>query len=180
MASREEVTRQREALDAEAQELRAQGLTYREIGERMGESTENAWKRCNRKRTREHTRRYKAANREQLREYNKRYYAEQTANCPRCGREYNIGRPGRLNSAKKGERVTFDNCPGCRRERAEQIVEWWAAGLTQKAICERLGWTRGHLAAEMDRLRGEGYDLPYRRRTGKRNATKYPHLRRPA
>lgn len=85
-----------------------------------------------------------------------------------------------------------DGHPGCcaecrdrrRREahelRDKRIERWWNDGLAMREIAERLGWTLNHLRVEMDRLRRRGYDLPYRYRTGKRNATKFSHLRKAA
>ena len=49
---------------------------------------------------------------------------------------------------------------------AERIVAWWAEGLTQAEIGERLGWSTKHVGTKVYRLRAKGYDLPYRRRPG--------------
>lgn len=50
-----------------------------------------------------------------------------------------------------------------KRDRAHQIEAWWAEGLTFRQIAARLGWSIDHFSAEINRLRREGYNLPYRR-----------------
>lgn len=70
----------------------------------------------------------------------------------------------------------YDRCDECyrqavaesHRERDEQIVAWWTEGLSMREICLRLGWTKGHLGQEIDRLRSRGFDLPYRYARGKK------------
>lgn len=148
---------------AEAARLREQGLIYREIAERMGlSSVQEAWNLVNYEKSKAQVRAYKARNREALREYDKRYSEENRAVCPHCGFVYGLG-SARI-SGKPQADVNFSNCSGCRRERGEQIVVAWDLGWTLNEIAEWLGWTRGHLGMEFDRLRAEGYDLPYRNR----------------
>jgi len=132
---------------AEAKQLRAEGLMYREIAERLGRplsTVQDAVTGGNARR--------RAAKRAWEREHYR-------GTCERCG-----GLTGKRHRehlcwscwiAQEQERV---------HPRAEQIVAWWAEGLALAEIRERLGWSKGHLSMEMHRLRAKGYDLPYRRR----------------
>jgi hypothetical protein len=156
----------REQKIARAQRLRDEGLLLREIAEEMGLSgTRAAWRLVNPERVHEQ---------ELARNAYKRQWEKEAprGNCEDCGDELGI------DSARRGHR-TCRTCYELRRaevvdERARRIVEWWAEGLTLKEIATKLGWTLGHIAQEFDRLREKGYDLPYRYRTGVRNATKFP------
>lgn len=127
---------------AEAKRLRAEGLTYREIGERLGKPLSTVtsavyWQR-------EHYR----------------------GECIGCGGP--TSRPGVPRcwscwAAAQHERI---------EPRTQQIVAWWAEGLSLREIGERLGWTRVRVSEEVRRLREKGYSLPYRytMRAGKRVA----------
>jgi len=61
-----------------------------------------------------------------------------------------------------------DRCMDCRREERDArwrlIQAWWAEGLSMNAIVKRLGWTRGTLSSQLNRMRKEGWDVPYRHR----------------
>lgn len=69
--------------------------------------------------------------------------------CPECGGEMG------------GHGHRYDRCGECRtaalkavtRERAEQIAEWWAEGLTWTEIRQRLGWSANRMSREMGRMR---------------------------
>lgn len=148
-------------LDARARGLRAKGLTYREVGEAMGESKHQAWKRCNREKVNAGCRRYKATHRERMREYDREYSERNRHTCPDCGHVF--GKKSSTESGRPAVGVTGRCCPGCARARRERIVAWWAEGLSMREIRQRLGWTQSHLAVEMFRMREVGYDLPYRR-----------------
>lgn len=50
------------------------------------------------------------------------------------------------------------------RARRELVVERWARGDSLLMIAEEFGFTRGYVAVEICRMRGLGYDLPYRRK----------------
>lgn len=156
-------------LDAKAKRLRADGLTYREIGERMGESKYQAWRRCNRERLNERTRAYKARNRETLRAYDREYNATHKGTCSSCGGEMD----------RKWDGGT---CAACRHDeydrKAREVERLWNGGATFPEIQAAMGWTKGMLGRMMDRYRADGYDLPYRYKQGKRNAMKFPELRR--
>lgn len=157
----------------EAKHLRAKGLTYQEVGNQLGVSMRTAYRWLNpiaAEGDRKNSRAYKARNQKKIRAYNKLYAETHKNKCARCGGEMDRG----CNSAI---------CMSCRKAevhaRAELIVNWWAEGYKQGQIAKLLGWSRGHLSAEMDRLRAKGYHLPYRRRTGKKNATKFPEQKIP-
>lgn len=147
-------------LDAQAQALRAQGLKYREIGARMGETKDQAWKRCNRESANAHTRAYKERTRGERRAYDRRYGDEHRAECPHCGHVYGSGSGTKGGAAK---RIDFTRCPGCRNERRDWIVCMWDGGAAAAEMAEALGWSKGHLTVEMVAMRADGYDLPYRR-----------------
>lgn len=137
--------------------------TYRALGERFGvtQGSVEYWLRC---------REWKLRNRDRMREYErgrrdyKRAWGRENdrSPCPECGKPMGVG------SARKG----VDRCWDCylaaerRRvdERARLIVAWWHDGLSLKEIARRLDWSVNHLGEELDRLRGRGYDLPYRYR----------------
>lgn len=148
-------------LDAQAQALRAEGLTYKQIGERMGgESARKAWMRCNREREQAKVRKWKSAHREQLREYDRRYTDENRYVCPECGHVYGIG--SAVQGGRKRKHVHADSCPGCIAKRRERVIAWWAEGLSLREMADRLGWTVNHLGVELNRMRGAGFELPYR------------------
>ena len=128
----------------------------------MGERTKQAWRRCNRERDRATVRRYKERHREELRAYDRRYGDENRAACPHCGCEYGKW-SGRVDGSA-APRLDFTNCPGCAAERRDWIVGMWDQGASMDEICEPLGWTKNHLSKEMDRMRRDGYSLPYRRK----------------
>jgi DNA-binding CsgD family transcriptional regulator len=131
---------------AEAKRLRAEGLVWREIAERLGRprsTVHAAVTNINARR-----RAYKRAwDRENYR-----------GTCERCGGVTAHRNRGRLCRA----------CADVRRAepvhaRAEQIVAWWAEGLKLREIGERLGWSKNRANVEVVHLRAKGYDLPYRR-----------------
>lgn len=123
---------------AKAQRLRAEGKTYREIGERLGICTTTAYAYLN------------PAKRGQ---WGRKWYRRHLIECPQCG--------GKMHPKSS-------LCAECRSEdvhrRALQIEEWWAEGLTCPEIMQRLGWSKGHISIEINRLRNCGYNPPYRRK----------------
>jgi transposase len=158
----------REQKIAKARALLAAGRTFGDVAAAIGVSkrTVRRWLVPGEaERDRQRARAWKARNRSHLRDYNLRYDAEHGPPCSQCGQRRNSRRRGPL-------------CEGCIKDgidhRARQIEQWWAEGLKLKEIAERLGWSVGHVSMEMDRLRAKGYALPYRRRTGSKNATKFP------
>lgn len=71
----------------------------------------------------------------------------------RRAQEYRAGAPARARA--KARRLLA-------QQRRALIVLLWADGAPLREIRELLGWTQGHLSVEMDRMRRQGYDLPYR------------------
>lgn len=149
-----------EGMDIWAGELRAEGLKYREIAALLGESTSTVHRRCNRERDRALQKIQRKKHAAQRREYDLRYRHEHRAVCPKCGYVYAPGSGTKRGAAKH---VDFTNCSGCAEQRRQNIVRWWAEGLTMAEISNRLGWRGPHLNVEMVRMRRDGYDLPYRR-----------------
>lgn len=86
--------------------------------------------------------------------------------CPDCGERLTAGsaRPVLVKRHEDARGTPHQGCPGCARKQREQIVEWWAAGMSSRELCDRLGWTKGTLSGQLDRMRRLGYDLPYRYR----------------
>jgi IS30 family transposase len=129
----------------EAKRLRAEGLVWREISERLGRPLSTVQAAV----TEESAER---------RAYKRAWDRAHPGTCGRCGGPsgprhlQRLCRPCWL--AQEQERV---------HPRAERIVAWWAEGLTLAEIGERLGWSKNHANVEVVCLRAKGYDLPYRR-----------------
>lgn len=112
----------REQKIAKAKELREEGLTYREIGERISESNSVAWGFCNPDARRAINKRDNAKRRAARRQW-------EEGECPGCG--------GRLANAYRSER-----CRECQREaqrretreRVEHFIELREAGHTNAEI----------------------------------------------
>lgn len=97
---------------------------------------------------------WKARNRAHCHAYDHQRHLDARGTCRRCDNPMGLG-------------VTHNGvCSTCRHasihERRMLVVRWWAQGKTTTEIIERLAWTPGHLASEMDRMRAAGYHLPYR------------------
>lgn len=166
-------------------ELRAEGLTYREIGERLGLTTRIAryyakvakvydrkCATCGEPFEPEHGKEltcspecWRVAEDARKRAWDRAHPKAHKTECPQCG-----GEMERATARRSGI------CQACHEDevdrRARQIERWWAEGLLLKEIASRLGWSLGHIAQEFDRLRAKGYNLPHRYRVsnGKRVA----------
>lgn len=144
-----------------AKQLRARGLTHREIGERLGYTSSAITKLLNPDAAREWNRRQEQ--RPERKAAKRRWEVEHDRPpCSRCGAPMGVG-------AHRYERDTCRTCYDRDRAakvaaRAERIVAWWDEGLSLQEIADCLGWSRGQVGVEMHRLRRRGYDLPYRRR----------------
>lgn len=141
-----------------AKQLRADGLPYREIGERLGVHLHTAFRWLNpdyEEAQRQVARGYKDRNREAMRVYGREYRRTHKGKCSSCGGEMERQHDGGV-------------CLACREEevhrRAEMLERWWAEGLTLKEIASKLGLTVNHVGSELNRLRKKGYNLPYRRK----------------
>jgi transposase len=140
-----------------ARALRAKGLTYAEIGTKLGVSTNTAYRWLNpgkAERDRQRARAWKARNREHLHSYDAAYAAANARTCGTCG--------GPMHYKTIG--TACATCTQARRhERALAIERMWRDGLTVYEIADRVGWTKDRLGIEMANLRADGYDLPHRR-----------------
>jgi DNA-binding CsgD family transcriptional regulator len=133
----------------EARDLHAQGLSYREIAERLGYTHSAVWRACHPDRTREMTYR---SNRVPGRQEAKNAHDREHRPLCECG-------------APMRRRAT--RCMTCQRaaEAAlkDQVVALWAVGKTSREIADAIGWTPKATAAWISQLRAAGYDLPHRR-----------------
>lgn len=144
---------------AEAQRLRAEGLTLQAIGDRFGATHTCVWRWLNPERSAEHVRKQnarperRAAKRAWEREHDR-------GECP-CGATLAVG------ARRKGIEV----CRDCHDEmqavgtamRRERIRDLWEAGATRKEIVQALASTSPSIQTEMARMRREGWELPLRR-----------------
>lgn len=145
---------------AKARELRDEGLSQSEIARRVGVTPSAVFKWLNPDRAREYARRDRARPGRQesknawLRERDRS--PEGRSICETCGGLCGIA------SRKHGYR----ECMACKRlrrkTRGHEIERLWAEGRTLREIRERFGWSAGRIAMEMDWLRKNGFDLPYR------------------
>lgn len=168
----------REQKIAKARELRAQNVTYSEIGERLGVSSATAWRWltertaraiiscrvCGEDFTQTHGKQKYCSGdcRHEAGRLRRRRCAQTIgrAACQDCGTALGEG------SAWKGRKrcVTCFEARDAERvdARARKIVAWWAAGRTLAQIRDSLDWSPERLSVEFHRLRELGYDLPYR------------------
>lgn len=113
-------------------------------------------------RYRQSSRAWKAAHREQNRARDREYIAREDVRgkCRSCGGPMGVG------SRQDG------TCFGCietaKLENWAEIEHRWKAGESFRDIVAALGWTKGRLGGEMDRMRRAGRDLPYRYKGTKR------------
>lgn len=143
---------------AEAQRLRAGGLTLQQIADRLGYRHAESATRLLRdpsvqaEMTRRDNAKRNAAKRAWEREHDR-------AVCP-CGAAMGVG------AARKGATV----CRECHVEqvalgramRCERIADMWAQGCTLREIAEALDSAVHSIGASMSRMRAAGWDLPYR------------------
>jgi hypothetical protein len=145
----------------EAQRLREQGLTHREIGERLGIPRATVWGMLNPDTARASRRKYNRAHKPP----------------PRCA---DCGGPRSQGSTR---------CHRCfvarRAKRHNQVLAWraeafeavWRDGGGMGELAEVFGWSLDRVRAEMGRMRERGADLPYRDQAGGARGRKHPHLR---
>jgi transposase len=90
------------------------------------------------------------------------------ARCSECGGLAGVG------SARHGPTT----CAECRGYAAAlkgvRVERLWNEGKTFPEICAEMGWTSGMLSRMIDQYRADGYDLPYRYKTGRRAGHKFP------
>jgi transposase len=142
---------------AKAKRLRELGLSYEEVGRRLGVTggCVQKWLKP------EAAKRWAANDRTPERNARKRAW-ENDHDRPLCACGNRMG----VGAHRKG----YFRCKECRRAadaertaiRGREIVAMWAAGMTMREIQARYGWTKGHLAQQLHRLRAKGFDLPKR------------------
>jgi transposase len=156
MASRDEKI-------AQAQRLRSEGLTYRDIGEQLGvtHSAVIKWLDPERERKRQRRDNQRPERKQAKRAWERAVYSDPARRkpCPSCGRP---------TGSLLWDSRSPQECAACRHERRlarwVQIEAWWAQGLLRREICERLDWTQRRLSAELGRMRKAGRDVPPRPR----------------
>lgn len=154
------LTPDRERKIAEAQRLDAEGLSRAEIGRRLGVTGGCI---------------HKWLHPDKAAEYNRKCEAQpERAAAKREWDRENYKQPCKGGCGKEVWKHPSQSgyCPQChpyherRREhkhqRAEQIVKWWAEGLTHAQMAEKLGWSKNQMGVQVALLRQEGYDLPRR------------------
>lgn len=141
----------REEKVARAHELRAQGLYVSDIAQELGvaKSTVVRWTTPGSNEVSiEGHRRWKAEHPDRMR-------ASWYQSCPSCGKQM----------TRKAER-----CRDCRIAIEAQgpalkwntILDLWNEGKTFRQVMEAMGFSKGHLSAEMSRMRDAGVPLAYR------------------
>ena len=140
-----------------AKELREQGRTYREIAEELGErwsTTIHRW--LHPEKLAEENRRRRAAKRQ--------WENAQRALCPGCGEPMGAGSamPSRQDR-ELCRKCCFQAKEEAREGRDQLIALLWNRGLTLAEIADRLDSTTNSIGVAVNRLRDEGYELPYRR-----------------
>jgi hypothetical protein len=147
----------REQKIEKAQKLRDDGLTYREIAERMGCSIPVARRLVNPEslqRKYAYDKAWKDRNREHVRAVDRAYRRTVRATCTSCEGQMGIG--------SKADGI----CLECRKDtyhlRCLRIERLWAEGKTFPELMAEFGWNEGRLSVEIHRMRDYGYDLPYR------------------
>jgi hypothetical protein len=149
----------REQKRAEAERLRAEGMTLQAIAERLGYAAgASAWKLLNPEAAAAGIQRQNARRGPAKRAWARKH---DTATCP-CGTRMGEG------SIHKG----YALCATCRDDvarigralRCERIADMWEAGMKQREIAAALDSTTASIGATMAHMRAEGWDLPYRYR----------------
>lgn len=147
-----------------AAEMRARGLTPRQIAYRLGRhhTTIQRWlspkpMRNNREATRRWRKRNPRSPRDARRAYKRRVARGVFGHCKRC------------NNPLRGElRTDRGLCARCIDEDREwfwrEIEQRWGDGETTAEIAEAMQREVPQITAAIHRMRKNGYDLPYRRR----------------
>jgi transposase len=148
----------REEKVREARRLRAEGLTRRAIGERMGvtQAAVTKWLNPN---AAEWARRDNARRRADKREWERAYRADPANRkpCPRCGG------PTWRSRNRSADPVLCSACIHADHEKRERrIAEMWLAGATHAEIAAALGSTPASVQVGLSRMRRAGWDLPRR------------------
>lgn len=126
--------------------LRQQGLTWREIGERLEMPLKRAWNIAHPETVARHNRARNARKRE--------WEREQAGNCADCGRPLATPRASRC------EPCTREASRAAADERAERMIELRKQGLSNIQIGEREGVSRWAVATVLSRAKLAGIDVP--------------------
>lgn len=138
---------------ARAQELRAEGLSYRVVGDRLGVTGGAIWKWLHPEATREINRRNNTSQAER-----KRAWERDPANkvpCPKCG-----GPTGHTRG--QGDAHQCRTCLDAEvAEFRQAIIDGYRAGVPAWRIAEQIGRPENTVKSEAHRLRLKGIDLPH-------------------
>lgn len=139
---------------AKARELREEGLTYREIGERLGVAEHTSWSWLNPEARRAIDRRVNAKRTKAKNEWAR----ENRAACPKCGKPMGPGTKGRRTRVPK-------RCRTClkqeSREHTERFIALRERGLLNPQIAEREGVPVATVAVALSRAeRDHGLAVP--------------------
>jgi len=142
----------REQKIAEARRLRKRGLTYREIGERLGVSTRAVWAWLNPEAQKAIVRGVNAKRTKAKREWAR----ANRAACPQCGKPMGPGTAGRKCRVPR-------RCRTClkreSRERTERYIALRERGMLNFQIAEREGVPTHKVAGALSRAKEE-HGLP--------------------
>lgn len=164
-----------DARRAEAQRLRDEGLTYREIADRLGYNhAESVRRLLHPDMARELARRDNAKRSGAKRAWEREH---DRGTCP-CGAVMCVG------AARKG----YVLCRDCHDEvvavgqamRDERIAELWAQGRTLREIASELDSTPSSIGVALCRMRTNGWDLPYRHNRSPEGLERAQNARRAA
>jgi hypothetical protein len=142
--------------------LYGKGVAMKEIERRTGIPYFTVYRWCKPDRARVRaasSRAWKETNRETNRARDRAYWRREDVRgtCLHCGGLMGIGTTG------------DGTCAACATARKEanwaRVEQMWAEGLTLRHIADAMGWTIGHLAVQVSRMRAAGRAVPYRNRT---------------
>lgn len=138
----------------EARRLSKEGLSHREIAERMSVSLTTVYRWCDpeaAERARRSSRDWKARNKKHLKKYHRERHRGERKPCPECG--------DKMSSRSQ-------RCKRCYMGRVKkqhkQMVELWNKGWTAAKIAETLGTTAPTVYVQLARMRREGQAIPHR------------------
>lgn len=154
-----------------ARELKDQGLSNAEIARRLGVTPSAITKWLNPEKTQEWNRIQNAKRHQaKLRWQNEKDRSpEGRGECQSCGQLKGIG------MGRHGVTGICIYCIGAEHDRkGTEYERLWAEGKKFREIQKEMDWSPGMVRKMLDEYRGQGYNLPYRYKPGKRNARKYP------
>jgi transposase len=144
---------------ATAQQMREGGALLREIGEALGVTTSAVSKWLDPEKAREWNRLGNAKRGPAKRAEENRLDGRP---CPECGAPRKRGCARRATLCRDCRRRLIHEARVARRGR---IGEMWRAGASRRAIAAALQSTPQSIGVEIARMRGDGWDLPYRRKS---------------